>query len=242
MIDANQIFEHLLKLPSPWEIKKVEVNEAIQAVKIFIEYESEEGVCPDTGEICKIYDRRERSWRHLDTMDYQTWIYCRLPRVKNSLGTYHFIPVEWADFGFSHTHKFENKCITVLQKTHCVGSAAELVRIGEDKMRGMMHKAVDRGLNKRDLTQHPVEAISIDEKSYGRGQQYISVLTDATNGRVLDIVQGRLEEDAGRLLQKVFTSEQLLAIKKVCCDMWDGYMKALKKTVLMPPLSMTSFM
>jgi len=163
MIDANKIFEQMLKLPSPWEIKKVEVNETTQQVKIFTEYESEEGVCPQTGEICKIYDRRERSWRHLDTMEYQTWIYCRLPRVKNSFGEYHFIPIEWSDFGFSHTHKFENKCIIVLQKTHCVG-AAELMSIGEDKMRGIMHKAVYRGFNKRDLTNHPVEAISIDEK------------------------------------------------------------------------------
>ena len=231
----------MLKLPSPWEVKKVDVNEATQEVKVYIEYESEEGVCPQTGEICKIYDRRERRWRHLDTMEYETWIYCRLPRVENSLGEHHLIPLEWADSGFGHTHKFENKCIAVLQKTHCCGPAAELMRISADKMRGIMHKAVTRGLSRRDLTKQPVEAVSIDEKSYGKGQQYISVLTDATNGRVLDVIPDRSEEAASALLQKVFNEEQLSTLKRVCCDMWDNYMKALKKTVLKPSLCTTSF-
>jgi len=242
MIDARKIYEQMLKLPSPWEVSKVEVNEAGQEVKVYIEYEDEEGACPQTGEICKIYDRRERCWRHLDTMDYKTMICCRLPRVKNSFGEYHDIAVDWAEPGFSHTHKFENKCIVVLQKTHCQLSASHIMKISDDKMCGIMHKAVNRGLSRGDLTRQPVEALSIDEKSYGKGQHYISVLTDATNGRVLDVAAGRLEEDATALIQKVFSHEQLLNIKHVCCDMLADYIKALKKTVLMPNWYMTSFM
>ncbi len=231
----------MLKLPSPWEVAEVKIDESTQEIRVYIEYESEEGVCPQTGEICKIYDRRERSWRHLDTMEYQTWICCRLPRVKNSFGEYHLIPIDWAEPKLSHTNKFENKCIVTLQHTRCQKSAAALMRMSDDKMCGIMHRSVDRGLSRRDLTKQPVAGLSIDEKSYGKGQQYISVLTDATNGKVLDIAPGRLEEDASALLQKVFNPDQLCEIKKVCCDMWEGYMKALKKTVSMPNLSMTSF-
>jgi transposase len=241
MIDARKIFEQMLKLPPPWEVSKVEVNEDTQEVKVYIEYGDEEAACPQTGEICKIYDRRERCWRHLDTMEYKTLICCRLPRVKNSFGEYHDIAVDWAEPSFSHTYKFENKCIVVLQKTHCQQSAAHIMKISDDKMCGIMHKAVNRGLSRRDLTKQPVEAISIDEKSYGKGQHYISVLTDATNGRVLDVAPGRLEEDATALIQKVFNTEQLSNIKKVCCDMWLDYIKALKKTVLMLNWCMISF-
>jgi transposase len=241
MIDARKIFEQMLKLPSPWEVSKVEVNETGQEVKVYIEYGDEEAACPHTGEICKIYDRRERCWRHLDTMEYKTILYCRLPRVKNSFGEYHDIAVDWAEPGFSHTNKFENQCIVVLQKTYCQKSAAHIMKISDDKMCGIMHKAVHRGLSRRDLTKHPVEAISMDEKSYGKGQHYISVLTDSTNGRVLDVAPGRLEEDADGLIRKVFNTEQLSSIKKVCCDMWNDYIKSLKKTVLMPNWYMISF-
>ena len=231
----------MLKLPSPWEVVDVKIDDAAQEINVYVAYQSEEGVCPETGEVCKIYDRRERSWRHLDTMEYKTWIVSRLPRVKNSLGRYHFIPVDWAEPGLEHTMKFENKSIVTLKSTHCQKSAANLMQISDDKMCGIMHRSVDRGLSRRDLTKEPVYAVSIDEKSHGNGQRYISVLTDATNGRVLDIIRDRTEAAASALLQKVLTPDQLAAVKKTCCDMCASYINALKKTVSTPNWYMISF-
>jgi transposase len=241
MIDGKKLFEQMLKLPYPWEVSEVNIDEAAQEIKVYIEYKSEEGVCSQTGEICKIYDRRERSWRHLDTMEYQTWIVSRLPRVKNSLGNYHFIPVEWAEPGWEHTAKFENRCIMTLKATHCQKPAALLMRISDDKMCGIMHRSVERGLRRRDLTRQAVHAVSIDEKSHGKGQRYISVLTDSTNGRVLDVVRDRTEQAADFLLQKVFTAQQLAAVQKTCCDMSAQYMNALKKIVSTPSWFTISF-
>lgn len=104
-----------------------------------------------------------------------------------------------------------------------------------------MHRSVIRGLRRRDLTQKPVLSLSIDEKSHGKGQQYISVLTDATNGRVLDITRGRTEEAATDLLKKVFTTDQLAKVQRTCCDMFASYINALKKTVSMLNWYMISF-
>lgn len=231
----------MLKLPFPWEVAEVKIDEEAQEIKVYIEYKSEEGVCHKTGEVCKIYDRRERSWRHLDTMEYKTWIVSRLPRVKNSLGNYHFIPVDWAEPNWEHTMKFENRCIAALKATHCQKPAASLLHISDDKMCGIMHRSVERGLRRRDLTKQPVHAISMDEKSCGKGQRYISVLTDSTNGRVLDVIRDRSEEAADSLLKKVFTADQLAAVQKTCCDMFAGYMNALKKTVSTPNWFTISF-
>lgn len=242
MIDGKKIFEQMLKLPSPWQVVEVKIDEGNQRIEVHIDYLSEDGVCFQTGEVCKIYDRRERSWRHLDTMEYETWICCKLPRVKNSLGEYHQIPVDWADSGISHTKKFENRCIVSFQKTHCQKSAATLMRISDDKLCGIMHRSVARGLHRRDLTKHPVESLSIDEKNYGKGQRYITVLTDAANGRVLDITRNRTEEAATALLTKVFTKDQLATVKRTCCDMLAQYINALKKTVATPSWYTISFM
>jgi transposase len=42
----------------------------------------QQGVCPGCGVGCRIYDHREeRFWRHLDTMQFQTIVHCRIPRV-----------------------------------------------------------------------------------------------------------------------------------------------------------------
>jgi len=242
MIDSNKLFEQMLKLPNPWVVEKVAIDEVAQEIKVYIEYKNDEGVCPKTGELCKIYDRRERSWRHLDTMEYKTWIVSRMPRIKNSLGNYHFIPVEWSEPNWEHTVKFENRCIESLKATHCQKTASLLMRISDDKICGIMHRSVNRGLSRRDLTKQPVCAVSLDEKSHGKGQRYITVLTDSTNGRVLDIIRDRSEAAATFLLKKVFSTEQLDSVQKTCCDMFPGYINALKKTVVTPNLFTISFM
>ena len=105
------------------------------------------------------------------------------------------------------------------------------MHISDDKMCGIMHRSVERGMRRRDLTKQPVYAVSIDEKSHGKGQRYISVLTDSANGRVLDVIRDRTEQAADFLLKKVIAPPQLAAVQKTCCDMSAQYMNALKKTV-----------
>jgi len=227
MIDAKKIFEQMLKLPEPWKVSGVTIDEENKRVEVHVAYEAKEAPCPQTGEICPVHDRIKRCWRHLDTMDYETWICSRLPRVRNSLGELHLIAVDWSEPGLSHTRLFENRCIITLQKTHCQKSASDLVGISDDKMCGMMHRAVARGLKRRQV--NDIKAISIDEKSYRRGQQYISVLTSAKHGEVLDVLPGRHEAAATTLLQKVFNPEQLGAIEFTCCDLAESYIQALKK-------------
>lgn len=64
-------------------------------------------------------------------------------------------PHRWSclgDSGISHTKKFENKSISVLQATHCQKSATKLLNVSDDKMSGIMHHSVLRGLSQRDLS------------------------------------------------------------------------------------------
>ncbi len=52
-----------------------------------------------------------------------------------------------------------------------------------------MTKAVDKALTNRKI--QPVEFLAIDEKSMARGHSYMTILTDASNQRVLDVVEDR---------------------------------------------------
>jgi transposase len=193
-----------------------------------------------TGELLPIFDyRQERIWRHLDSMEHATFIHCRLPRVRTSDGKIHTVEVDWADAGISHTKKFENLCISTLQATHCQKTASELMDISDDKMCGIMHRSVARGLEKRDLS--TVRKISLDEKSYGKGHQYISVLSNSCNGTILDVEKDRTEQAASNLLKKTLNPDRLSCISSTCCDMWDAFINALKKTVQTPSWFTISF-
>jgi transposase len=160
-------------------------------------------------------------------MEYKTVIHCRLPRIKTSSGKVITIEYDWAEEGFSHTKKFENQCIKTLQATHCQKTAADLMRISDDKICGIMHHSVERGLRVRDLSD--ISEISLDEKSYGKGHQYITVLTDSKTGCVLDVEKDRTQASADRLLQKTLPVSRLSCIQTACCDMWEAFMNSLYK-------------
>jgi len=72
-----------LGINSPWEISSVDLLMAQQKVDIVVEYTADQGACPECGTICpKHDDSKVRSWRHLDTMQFSTYLYCQLPRIR----------------------------------------------------------------------------------------------------------------------------------------------------------------
>ncbi len=80
-------YQRLLLLKEGWDVKEVKVNHDIKEVDVFIEYTKEQASCPVTHELSRIYDYREnRRWRHLDTMQYKTYLNCRVPGVINEAG------------------------------------------------------------------------------------------------------------------------------------------------------------
>lgn len=90
------------------------------------------------------------------------------------------------------------------------------------------NRSVDRGLQRRSLDE--VQRVGIDEKSFRRAQSYISTLTDLDQSRVLEVVEGRTENDADALWQ-AFNPEQLAGIKAVALDMWKAFINSARKNV-----------
>jgi len=234
------LYDRLLRLGEDWQVSEVSLDESNDILHILIRYKHDYWVDTETGEVFPIYDyRQERTWRHLDCMEFQTHVHCRLPRIKTVEGKVQTIEYDWAESGFSYTKKFENKCVEVLQATHNRKATSILMRVSDDKICGVMHSSVKRGLERRDLSS--VRQISLDEKSYKRGHQYITVLTNSTTGAVLDVEEGRSEASAGRLLQRTLNPDRLTCISAACCDMWEAFINVLKKTVRMPVLYTTNF-
>lgn len=243
MEDIRLFHEKLLRLGPEWKVDLVTVDEHRKRVDIQISYQLNEGPCPDTGELCKVHDYRdEREWRHLDSMGYATYIHCRLPRVKNSFGKIKTIGINWAESGASHTSDFENCCIDTLQRTHNRLGASQLMNTSDDMVCGIMHSAVYRGLERRDLDSNPVTDLCIDEKSIGKGQKYVSVLSDGQTGAAIEVAEGRDSDSVAALIDKTFTTKQLERIERVCCDMWEPFMNTLKKNARMLCWYMTSSM
>ncbi len=115
---------------------------------------------------------------------------------------------------------FEAFAIDVLQCAGSVKSAAALLGLSWDAAHEIMKRAVERGLAKRDL--EGIRYVGIDEKSFGKGQDYVSVMTDPKPSRVIEVAEGRSEESAG-ILWNSLTNTQKSHISAVTIDMWQAY-------------------
>jgi len=89
-----------------------------------------------------------------------------------------------------------------------------------------MDRAVERGMDRQEAT--PIPHVGIDEKSFGKGHDSITVLTDVDGFRVLDVVQERTQAAAEAVLQTL-TVEQRQEVRAVAADMLLAYAKAVAR-------------
>jgi transposase len=220
-------YRQLLGLNSPWKIDSVNLDIESKKVEIYISWPSLTKVpCPECNELCTVKDRREeRIWRHLNTMQFVTYIKCKVPRCNCKTHGVKTINVPWSDPGRRFTLLFERFAIDVLLASQSIQSAKDLLDISWDELHLIQKYAVERGLKKREAEK--VSYVGIDEKSFLKGHNYASILTDIDKSRVLDVVQGRDGEASDRLLQTM-TLEQRKYVKAVAVDMWEPFRKAIE--------------
>ena len=109
-MSPEELYKIILEIDENWSVSSIEVDESKEEVSVQIGYNKAKARDPISGEECSLYDHREeRVWRHLDTMQYKTYIKSNVPRVKNSLGKVNTIAVPWADKLDRVTYLLEKK-------------------------------------------------------------------------------------------------------------------------------------
>lgn len=214
-------YRQLLGLDENWIVTSVDLCLHEKRVVIRLEYVGNGVTCPDCSKACSVRDHApERCWRHLDTMQFETIIEARVPRSDCADCGVKTIRVPWAAKHSRFTVMFEAFAIKVLQASSNVGAAASLLGLGWESVQTIMNRAVEQGLEHRQVEE--VRHLGIDEKSFGRGQDYISIMTDLDESRVLEVVPGRDEESADHLW-KTLSEEQIKKIEAVAIDMSQAF-------------------
>jgi len=224
----TQLYQQLLGIQDPWRVVNVELDLQEEAVRVYIDFDGPKAafVCPQCGHYANLYDRREtRSWRHLDSCQFQTYLVASLPRVSCRHHGVLTANVFWAEPNSRFTALFERFAIDVLQATQVQARAAQLLRLSADQVQYLMHKAVARGVAKRSTTETIVHA-GLDEKSFQEGHHYATILSDLDAGRVLDLVEHRTEEATTTLLKTTLSEEQKARVECVSMDMWPAFANA----------------
>ena len=221
---TTEHYRALLGLDFNWSVTNVEFQPRHKAVDIRVKFCGKGLTCPKCKCDCTQADfAPERSWRHLDTMQFITTIHASIPRANCETCGVLTIPVPWADRHSRFTLLFECMAIEVIQACSSLSSAASLLGLNWKSVHSIMQRAVERGLALRDLDQ--VRNVGIDEKSFGKGQDYVSVMVDIDHNRVLEVEKDRTREAVDNLWETL-DKTQRASIEAVAMDMWGPFMES----------------
>lgn len=192
---VEEHYRRLLQLPSPWQVTGVESDLAGKSVSVHVAWPSRsKAPCPDCGKLCPVHDRmEERSWRHLSVMQYRLELRCRLPRCRCEEHGVKAIKAPWAEPGSHFTISFEAWAIEAMLACSSIARACSLLRIHWSSAQRIIDRAVERGMAARSI--EGLTRVGLDEKSFLRGQSYVSLMTDLDTARVLEVVPGRKASD-----------------------------------------------
>ena len=88
-----------------------------------------------------------------------------------------------------------------LQSCQTITAAQRLLCLGEAELYSVRRRAVERGLSRRDWS--GLALVGLDEKSFLKGQSYVTTLSDLDKSRVLEVVESRTPQAAEQALKAI---------------------------------------
>lgn len=221
---TNDFYSQLLGIFSPWNIDDVTLDMDNKRVDIQISYSGSKASC-QCDKDCPVHDRTNvRQWRHLDTCQLMTYIHCRLPRTKCDECKVKTLQAPWSLPHGRFTALFEALVIEWLLICRNQSKVAEQLNLSFDEVNGIMNRAVERGIAKRQ--EEVLMQLSIDEKSMKKGHKYLTVLSNPQKGSVIEVCETRTEKAVKEMLESNLTEDQREQVECISMDMWKAFMNA----------------
>ncbi len=222
-----ELYAQILGLSTPWTVAAVELDRSAGSVLVRVQALDAEFACPTCGGKAAGYDRRTRRWRHLDTCQYTTILEADVPRVSCPEHGVVTVAVPWAEPGSGFTSLFEALVIDWLHEAS-IRAVSRQLRVSWGSIDRIMARAVERGMARRGKL-HP-ERLGVDETSFQKRHEYVTVVTDAHAAHVLHVSDDRRTESLEQFYAGL-DAAQKAAITGVSMDMWPAYITATMRQI-----------
>ena len=225
----QELYRQILGIEAPWHVERVELKLNQGEVHVYLEHEDKrEWGCAECGAPSPLYDHQaERQWRHLDTCQYRTILHAAPPRSQCREHGVRVVKMPWAEANSRFTALMEGLAIAWL-KHASQKAVAEQLHLSWDEIHGIMERAVERGLARRQAEEIP--QLGVDEKAFRKGHKYLTLVNDLRQNRVLYVAEGR-EQSSMDGFWETITEAQRDSIQAVAMDMWDPYVDSVREHV-----------
>jgi transposase len=181
------------------------------------------GACGDKAR--KGYDERVRLWRHLDLAGMMLRLRYPIRRVRCRRCGVTTEAVPWADHGVGFTRMFEEHAAYLTQRADRT-TVSSLLRVAWRTIGAIARRVADRFGPEDRLA--GLTHIGVDELSYRRHHEYITVVVDHVRGNVVWAHPGK-NADTLKLFFKQLGGERCAALEAVTIDMSAAYIKAVSE-------------
>jgi transposase len=208
-------------------VTDVRLEEKRRQVEVVLDYDGTTVPCPECGEPCPKHDSRERRWRHLDTMQFQTLLVANVPRSNCTKHGVHQTKVPWAEARSRFTALMEALAIDWLKETS-ITAVSRMLGLSWDEVDGIMSRAVERGLKRRK--KYLPTMLGVDETSFQKRHEYVTVVSDQVEGKVVHVADGRGKEELKAFYEQ-FSEEKRAAVDTVAMDMAEPFIAATQECI-----------
>lgn len=174
--------------------------------------------------VAGVYDRRLRTWRHLDLGGIATKLRYELRRVQCPRCGVRVESVPWAEAGSGHTLPFEQHVACLAQRTDKT-TVTRLMRVAWRTVGAIIGRVVARHEAERGDRLDGLRIIGVDELSYRRHHQYVTVVVDHERAEIVWAGEGK-SADTLKQFFAALGAERCARLEAVTIDMSKAYIKA----------------
>jgi transposase len=223
-----KLFEAALGIASPWYINGVEFDAAKKTLSIAVDFiAGSRFAVPSIEGSHPAHDTVTKRYRHLNFFQHECHLEVRVPRVRLPDGGIRQVEPDWAGRLAGFTLLFE-ALIMAMCREMTFAAVSRLVGLSWHQVVAICKRYVDLGLEQADFSE--VKRLAADETSKARGHDYITLVADADERRVLFVTEGR-DADTIKAFAADFTAHggDLKAVESISIDMSPAFIKGVTK-------------
>lgn len=186
---TNQLFEAALGIKSPWFVQAVAFDASQRRLTVGIDFAPGSRFAhPTTPGEHPVYDTQIKRLRHLNFFQHECHLEVRVPRVRLPDGKVALVEPDWVGKLSGFTLLFE-ALVLMLAQQMTFAAVARIVGETWHRVHAICSRYVDLALTHADLS--AVDTVAIDETSYKRGHNYLTLAADADARKVVFVTEGR---------------------------------------------------
>lgn len=181
--------------------------------------------CSECGRrVHRGYDKRERTWRHLDLAGMKTTLRYEMRRVDCPYCGVKVEQVPWADAGSNFTRAFEEHTAYLAQQCSQT-TVMRLMRVAWRTVGKIIRRVVNRHQDAAGDRLDGLRLIGVDELSYRRHHKYVTVVVDHDRGEIVWAREGKSAATLKRFFDDL-GPDRCAKLEAVTLDLSGAYIKA----------------